>query len=145
MIKAWLGWAVLSAILGAALIVVSSIVLRNTPTPIAALFRGLGIIGISVAILASTYGPRNVIESIGANLWGLIALGVLSAGSILSFYAALKMAHDEASDEIVTAINYSSLVLIAALNIMVGRETFSLQTLIGISLVFVGLAVLALR
>ncbi|WFE88893.1 EamA family transporter [Roseibium porphyridii] len=145
MIKVWLGWAVLSAILGAALIVVSSIVLRNTPTPIATLFRGLGIIGISAVILASVYGPRNVIESIGANLWGLIALGVLSAGSILSFYTALKLAHDKASDEIVTAINYSSLVLVAALNIMVGRETFSLQTLIGISLIFVGLAILALR
>lgn len=86
-----------------------------------------------------------MIESIGANLWGLIALGVLSAGSILSFYTALKLAHDKASDEIVTAINYSSLVLVAALNIMVGRETFSLQTLIGISLIFVGLAILALR
>ena len=145
MIKTWLGWAVLSAVLGAALIVVSSMVLRNTSTPVAALFRGLGIIGISAVILASAYGPKNVVESIGTNLWGLIALGVLSAGSILSFYAALKLAHEEASDEIVTAINYSSLVLIAALNIMVGRETFSLQTLIGISLVFVGLAVLALR
>ena len=145
MIKAWLGWAVLSAILGAGLIVVSSVVLRNTPTPVAALFRGLGIIGISAALLASAYGPKNVFESIGANLCGLIALGVLSAGSIISFYAALKLAHVEASDEIVTAINYSSLVMIAVLNIMVGRETFSLQTLIGISLVFVGLAVLALR
>jgi len=30
MIKAWLGWAILSAFLGAALIVVSSVALRNT-------------------------------------------------------------------------------------------------------------------
>ena len=145
MIKAWLGWAILSAILGAALIVVSSVVLRNTATPIAALFRGLGVIGVSAAIMASAYGPKNVLETISANAWGLAALAVISAGSILSFYAALKLAHEEASDEIVTAINYSSLVLIAALNIALGREAFSLQTLLGITLVFVGLAVLALR
>lgn len=145
MIKAWLAWAVLSAVLGAALIVMSSVVLRNTATPIAAFFRGLGIIGVSAAILASAYGPRNAFEAISANLWGLIALGVLSAGSILSFYTALKLAHDDASDEIVTAINYSSLVLIAGLNIVLGREMFSLQTLLGISLVFAGLAVLSMR
>lgn len=145
MIKAWLGWAILSAFLGAALIVISSVVLRNTATPIAALFRGLGIIGVSAAIMASTYGPKNVLETITANAWGLAALAVISAGSILSFYAALKLAHEEASDEIVTAINYSSLVLIAAMNIALGREAFSLQTLLGITLVFVGLAVLALR
>lgn len=145
MIKAWLGWAVLSAFLGAALIVVSSVVLRNTATPIAALFRGLGVIGVSAAIMTSAYGPKNVLDTISANAWGLAALAVISAGSILSFYAALKLAHEEASDEIVTAINYSSLVLIAALNIALGREAFSLQTLLGITLVFVGLAVLALR
>ena len=69
----------------------------------------------------------------------------VSAGAILTFYTALKMAHKEASDEIVTAINYSSLVLIAALNIMLGREAFSLQTLFGVTLVFAGLVVLSLR
>ena len=145
MIKAWFGWALLSAFFGAALIVLSSVVLRNTATPIVALFRGLGIIVVSAALLASAYGPKNVMETVSTNFWGLVAVGLVSAGAILSFYAALTLAHKEASDEIVTAINYSSLLLIAALNFALGREAFSVQTLLGITLVFVGLAVLALR
>ena len=143
--KAWIIWAILSAVFGAGLIVVSSMLLRTTPTPVAALFRGLGIMVVASAIIASAYEPRSVFEAINANRWGLIALGVLSAVSILSFYTALKLAHQHSSDEIITAINYSSLVLIAVLNIVLGREVFSLQTLLGSSLVFVGLAILSVR
>lgn len=113
--------------------------------PIAALFRGLGIVGVSAAILVSAYNPRTVLTSVGANIWGLTALGVLSATSILSFYMALKLAHQNASDEIVTAINYASLVLVAALSIVLGREAFSTQTLLGIGCVFVGLVILSMR
>ena len=143
--KAWLLWAILSALLGAALIVISSQLLRSIPTPIVGLARGIGIAGLSVILLTTAYQTRNVAEIVNANFVGLLVLAIVSAGSILSFYAALKAAHNEVSDEIVTAINYSSLVLIAVLNILIGREIFSAQTLIGVTLVFSGLAVLAVR
>jgi transporter family protein len=134
----WIVYALLSALFAALTSILAKIGIENINSNLATAIRTVVVLIMSWAIVFAT-GKHNNIANIGyKNLLFLILSGMATGLSWLCYYRALQIG--EASK--VIPIDKFSLVIGMVLAFIVLRETITIKTIIGGSLITIGTFVL---
>ncbi|MDR2796534.1 MAG: EamA family transporter [Spirochaetaceae bacterium] len=134
----WIVYALLSAFFAALTSILAKIGIENINSNLATAIRTIVVLIMSWVVVFIT-GKNNDIANIGyKNLLFLILSGIATGLSWLCYYRALQIG--EASK--VMPIDKLSLVIGMVLAFIVLRETITIKTIIGVSLITIGTFVL---
>jgi transporter family protein len=134
----WILFALLSAFFAALTSILAKIGIQNVNSNLATAIRTVVVLILSWGIVFTT-GKHNEIINIGQkNIFFLVLSGIATGLSWLCYYRALQIG--EASK--VIPIDKFSLVIGMALAFIVLKETLTLKTIIGGSLITIGTFVL---
>jgi transporter family protein len=136
----WLLWALLSAAFAAATAVLAKLGVQNIDADLATLLRTMVVIVALGALVLATGKWRNPASLDGRALLFLAASGLATGASWLCYFRALKVG-DAAK---VAPVDKLSVVLVALFAVMFLSERLSVRGWIGISLVTLGVVLLAL-
>lgn len=135
----WLLWALLSAGFAAATAVLAKLGVQNVDSDLATLLRTMVVIVALGALVLATGKWRNPAALDGRTLLFLAASGIATGASWVCYFRALKVG-DAAK---VAPVDKLSVVLVALFAVMFLSERLSVRGWIGISLVTIGVVLLA--
>lgn len=136
----WLLWALLSAAFAAATAVLAKLGVQNIDSDLATLLRTMVVIVALGVLVLATGKWRNPASLDGRALLFLAGSGLATGASWLCYFRALKVG-DAAK---VAPVDKLSVVLVALFAVMFLSERLSVRGWIGISLVTLGVVLLAL-
>lgn len=140
-IPTWFHWALLSAVFAALTAIFAKLGLQHVNPDFATLLRTAMILGVLVVFVAGT-GQWQDPTALSPKAWLFLGLSALATGaSWVCYFRALA----SGSASLVTAVDKSSLVLVALFAYVFLHERQGLREWIGISLVATGVLVLAIR
>ncbi len=134
----WLVFALLSALFAALTSILAKIGIEGVNSNLATAIRTLVVLALAWAIVFST-GVQNGLGEISKKSWTFLILSGLATGfSWLCYYKALQVG--EVSK--VVSIDKISIVITFVLAVVFLHEAFTVKSLIGISIITVGMLVM---
>ena len=134
----WLVFALLSALFAALTSILAKIGIEGVNSNLATAIRTLVVLALAWAILFGT-GVQNGLGEISKKSWTFLILSGLATGfSWLCYYKALQVG--EVSK--VVSIDKISIVITFVLAVVFLHEAFTVKSLIGISIITVGMLVM---
>ncbi|MCE1238191.1 MAG: EamA family transporter [Hyphomicrobiales bacterium] len=137
----WLFWALVSAVFAAATGLLAKLGVADLPSNVATLIRTLVVVAFAGALVAATGEWRSLADVPGRAWVALVLSGLATGASWLAWFRALSLG--EAAR--VAPIDKLSVVLVAIFGVVFLGERLSGLNWVGVGLIALGAALVAIR
>lgn len=139
----WIIYAAIGSVFAALVTILAKLGLKNTDSTLVTTIRSsIMFFSLCIFSLLSHKFSANNFSTLTSTDWFLVILsGLAGAASWLFYFAALKFGPATP----VAIIDKSSLLLIAIFSVFILKDTFTLKTILGVLLMFIGVLLTVLK